>query len=160
MSTMRRALLSSAITLFVASLASAQVPPRDQGRPALPAVGTALVLELLLEGRIMDADEAERRGLVNRVVADADLEAEVKATAGRIAEGAPLANRATKRILRRLLQQRRELSPVFLPPYRPLLRRRPHRSRLRHRLLQQFLRRLRFLLPSRLHRPLSLLSRR
>ena len=74
--------------------------------PVLAAVGAALVLELLLEGRIMDADEAERRGLVNRVVADADLEAEVEATAGRIAEGAPLANRATKRILRRLLQGR------------------------------------------------------
>jgi enoyl-CoA hydratase/carnithine racemase len=74
--------------------------------PVLAAIGPALVLELLLEGRIIDASEAEQRGLVNRVVADAGLEAEVKAAAARIADGAPLANRATKRILRRLLEPR------------------------------------------------------
>jgi len=71
--------------------------------PVVAAVGRGIVLELLLEGRIIDADEAERRGLVNRVVADADLDAEAEATARRIAEGAPLANRATKKFLNRLL---------------------------------------------------------
>lgn len=74
--------------------------------PVLAAVGPALVLELLLEGRIVDSAEALRRGLVNRVVADAALDSEVRAAAGRIAQGAPLANRATKRILRRLLDAR------------------------------------------------------
>ena len=71
--------------------------------PVVAAVGRRMVLELLLEGRILDSDEAERRGLVNRVVADKDLDAEAEATAGRIAEGAPLANRATKKFLNRLL---------------------------------------------------------
>jgi len=70
--------------------------------PVLAVLGRALVLELLLEGRMMDSAEAERRGLVSRVVADAELESEVMATATRIAEGAPLANRMTKRFVRRL----------------------------------------------------------
>ena len=74
--------------------------------PVLAVAGRSLVLELLLEGRIMGAEEAQRRGLVSRVVADADLEAEVRATAGRIAGGAPLANRATKKFLNRLADPR------------------------------------------------------
>ena len=71
--------------------------------PVVAAVGRRMVLELLLEGRIMDSGEAERCGLVNRVVVDKDLDVEAEATAGRIAEGAPLANRATKKFLNRLL---------------------------------------------------------
>ncbi|MGH6660444.1 MAG: enoyl-CoA hydratase-related protein [Rhodospirillales bacterium] len=74
--------------------------------PVLAVLGRAMVLELLLEGRILDAAEAERRGLVSRVVADGELEAEVAATAARIAEGAPLANRMTKRFVRRLADPR------------------------------------------------------
>ncbi len=74
--------------------------------PVLAVAGRGLVLELLLEGRIMGAEEALRRGLVSRVVADADLEAEVQATAERIAGGAPLANRATKKFLNRLADPR------------------------------------------------------
>jgi enoyl-CoA hydratase/carnithine racemase len=74
--------------------------------PVVAAIGPALVLELLLEGRIMESAEAERRGLVSRVVDDGLLEAEVAAAAGRITAGAPLANRATKRFLRRLADPR------------------------------------------------------
>jgi len=74
--------------------------------PVVAVLGRALVMELLLEGRILDSEEAARRGLVSRVVADHGLEAEVAATAARIAEGAPLANRATKRFLRRLADGR------------------------------------------------------
>jgi len=40
---------------------------------------------------------------VNRVVDDAALETEVMATAARIASGAPLAARMTKKVLNRLL---------------------------------------------------------
>ncbi len=68
----------------------------------LAAAGRTLILELILEGRIMDATEALNRGLVNRLVADADFEDEIQATTGRIAAGAPLVNRSTKRFLRRL----------------------------------------------------------
>lgn len=65
-------------------------------------VGRALVLEILLEGRILGAEEAQRRGLVNRVVADDRIESEVYAAAERIAGGAPLAARANKKFARRL----------------------------------------------------------
>jgi len=72
-------------------------------KPLLDLVGKALVLEMLLEGQILGAEAALQRGLVNRVVADADLESEVLATAERIASGAPLAARMTKKVLNRLL---------------------------------------------------------
>jgi len=68
----------------------------------LGAVYRNMVLEMILEGRILDADEAGRRGLVNRVVADDAFDDEIQATAQRIAEGAPLTCRATKKFLRRL----------------------------------------------------------
>jgi len=71
-------------------------------RPVIAAFGRALAVELTLEGRVLDAEEALRRGMLSRVVADADLDAEVEATAQRIAQGAPLVNRAAKRFARRL----------------------------------------------------------
>jgi enoyl-CoA hydratase/carnithine racemase len=68
----------------------------------LSVVSRAVALEVLLEGRLLDARESERRGLVNRAVADSKLEEEAYATAQRIAKGAPLAARANKRFVRRL----------------------------------------------------------
>ena len=68
----------------------------------LGVAGAATALELLLEGRIIDAAEAHLRGLVGRV---ADIDAfddEVAACARRIAAGAPLVARAHKRLVRRL----------------------------------------------------------
>lgn len=65
-------------------------------------VGRAVMLEVLLEGRLLGARESERRGLVNRAIADIELEEEVYATAQRIAKGAPQAARANKRFIRRL----------------------------------------------------------
>jgi len=66
-------------------------------------VGRALVLEMLLEGRILDADEALRRGVINRIVKGDTLENEAYATARRIADGAPLAARMSKQVTLRLL---------------------------------------------------------
>ena len=74
--------------------------------PELAAIarvaGPAVASEILLEARIMDADEAYAKGLLTRVVEDAALEEEVKATAKRITQGAPLANRWHKQFIRRL----------------------------------------------------------
>jgi enoyl-CoA hydratase len=65
-------------------------------------VGRAATLEILLEGRVFGAQEAKDKGLVNRVVADGDVEAEAMATARRIADGAPLVARWHKKFVRRL----------------------------------------------------------
>lgn len=49
------------------------------------AIGKAKTMDMCLTGRMMDAHEAERAGLVSRVVADADLEKEALAIAAQIA---------------------------------------------------------------------------
>jgi enoyl-CoA hydratase len=69
-------------------------------------VGRATALEILLEGRVFDAQEAKEKGLVTRVVPDDQVEAEVHATARRIADGAPISNRLHKKFARRLLDPR------------------------------------------------------
>lgn len=64
--------------------------------------GPAVALELLLEGRILGAEEAYEKGLVTRVLADDEVAVEAYATARRIATGAPLAARMHKQLVRRL----------------------------------------------------------
>jgi enoyl-CoA hydratase len=64
--------------------------------------GEAVALEVLLEGRVFDAAEAKDKGLVTRVVPDGEVEAEARATAQRIADGAPLVARWHKKFARRL----------------------------------------------------------
>jgi enoyl-CoA hydratase/carnithine racemase len=68
----------------------------------LALVGRAVALEILLEGRVFDAAEALHKRLVNRVVADTDVERETYALAGRIAAGAPLVARWHKQFIERL----------------------------------------------------------
>jgi enoyl-CoA hydratase len=65
-------------------------------------VGRATTMEILLEGRVFGAAEALDKGLVTRVVVDADVEKETYATAERIAEGAPLVARWHKKFANRL----------------------------------------------------------
>jgi enoyl-CoA hydratase/carnithine racemase len=72
--------------------------------PLVQLVGPANALEILLEGRIFGADDALRMGLINRVVPDAELDAELEASLARIVEGAPLVARWHKKFTRRLLQ--------------------------------------------------------
>mgnify|MGYP001312257270 CR=1 FL=1 len=86
------------------------VPIGRLGFPMAPAelagllsvAGRAVALELLLEGRILDAAEAHAKGLLTRVVDDAELEAETHRTIRRIAAGSPLAATLNKRMIRRL----------------------------------------------------------
>jgi enoyl-CoA hydratase/carnithine racemase len=68
----------------------------------LALAGRAVTLEILLEGRLLTADEAYSKGLVNRVVADDEVEGEAYATAQRIAAGAPLVARWHKQYVERL----------------------------------------------------------
>jgi enoyl-CoA hydratase len=63
------------------------------------AIGKAKAMEMCLTGRMMDAEEAERAGLVARVVPAADLVEEAIKTAAQIASMAPLAAVATKEMV-------------------------------------------------------------
>ncbi len=63
------------------------------------AIGKAKAMEMCLTGRMMDAAEAERSGLVAKVVPAADLLAEALKTAETIASMAPLAAIATKEMV-------------------------------------------------------------
>ena len=74
--------------------------------PLVRLVGPAIALEILLEGRVFDAQEALAKRLVTRVVADDAVAREARATAERIAEGAPLAVRWHKKFARRLADAR------------------------------------------------------
>lgn len=61
-----------------------------------------LLRELLIEARLLDAAEALRRGVVNRVVPDGEVAAEVQRTASRIALLSPQAMRLNKITLRQI----------------------------------------------------------
>jgi enoyl-CoA hydratase len=62
-------------------------------------VGPSVARDMLFSARFLPADEALRVGLINRVVPERDLEAEVRAYAGLIARNAPLTVRAAKAAL-------------------------------------------------------------
>jgi len=63
------------------------------------AVGKAKAMDMCLTGRMMDAEEAERAGLVSRIVPAADLIEEAMKTAATIAGMAPLAVLANKEMV-------------------------------------------------------------
>ena len=70
----------------------------------LALVGPAVVLEILLEGRIFTAAEALQKGLLSRVVPDPSVFEEAETCAARIATGAPLVARWHKAWVHRLSQ--------------------------------------------------------
>jgi enoyl-CoA hydratase len=68
--------------------------PGYAGTQRLPRlVGKAKAMEMTLTGAPIAADEAQRIGLVNRVVAAADLMAEARKLAAQLANNAPIAMR-------------------------------------------------------------------
>ncbi|QID19169.1 enoyl-CoA hydratase/isomerase family protein [Nitrogeniibacter mangrovi] len=69
----------------------------------LEVVGPAVVLEILLEGRILNADEALSKGLLTRLVDDDAVFDEALASARRICAGAPLVARWHKHWVHRLM---------------------------------------------------------
>ena len=70
------------------------------GTQRLPrAVGLAKAAEMLMSARPIDAQEAYRIGLVNRVVPPADLMAEARKMAETLLKPAPLAARAAKQAM-------------------------------------------------------------
>ncbi len=74
--------------------------PGDGGAYWLPRlVGTAKAMELLLTGDFVDAEEAYRIGLANRIHDDADLMHETRRFAEGIAAGPPRITRMIKRAI-------------------------------------------------------------
>jgi len=63
-------------------------------------IGRGAALEMLMTGRMVDATEALRLGLVDRVVPAAELAAETERLARAIAAGPPIAIAGIKRALR------------------------------------------------------------
>lgn len=75
----------------VADAASVKLPKR---------IPYHIAMEMLLTGRWIDAEEAARWGLINRVVAANELLAETRKTAALLASGPPLVYAAIKEIVR------------------------------------------------------------
>ena len=68
--------------------------PGYAGTQRLPRlVGKGRAMEMMLTGAPIGADEAQRIGLVNRVVPAAELMAEARALAAQLARSAPIAMR-------------------------------------------------------------------
>ena len=77
----------------------------DGGAAIWPLVlGPARAKQYLMTGESVNAEAAERMGLVNRVVPAARLQEEALAYAQRLAEGAPLAVRYTKQAVNKLVK--------------------------------------------------------
>jgi enoyl-CoA hydratase len=73
------------------------VIPGAGGTQLLPrAIGRAKAMDVILAGRLLDAEEAERAGLVSRVVDQEDWRSTAEALAADIASRAPLAQRLAK----------------------------------------------------------------
>jgi enoyl-CoA hydratase len=76
------------------------VTPGSGGTQRLPrVVGPARAKELILTGRVLTAEQAERIGLVHEVVPEGEARARADAIAAEIAEGGPLAAREAKRLV-------------------------------------------------------------
>jgi crotonobetainyl-CoA hydratase len=75
----------------VADAASIKLPKR---------IPYHIAMELLFTGRWMEAEEAHRWGLINRIVPAGDLMAEARAMAASLASGPPLVFAAIKEIVR------------------------------------------------------------
>ncbi len=75
----------------VADAASVKLPKR---------IPYHIAMEMLLTGRWIDAEEAARWGMINRIVPAADLMSEARALADQLADGPPLVYAALKEIVR------------------------------------------------------------
>ena len=86
---------------LAASYAKRGVLPESGGTWYLPRMlGWARAAELIFTARTLSADQSLEIGLVNKVVADADVMGEARDLALEIAANAPLAVQAAKRMMR------------------------------------------------------------
>ena len=77
---------------------------RNLRAPLVASVGHAAAREIMLTGRRYDAGEALSMGLVNRVLADDELEGFVRKLAAELASNAPLSMAASKSIINSVIE--------------------------------------------------------
>jgi len=82
----------------------------------LHMMGISRALEFMLSGELIDAGEAEKIGLVSRVVPQEQLMDEARKVAHKLMKGAPLAQQAIKRCVHRAM-----FDPATLPELMPTL---------------------------------------
>ncbi len=78
----------------------------------LRAAGEATVREMLLEAKVLNAEEMKARGFIQRVMPDAQLQQEMLDTAQRIAALSPQAARLNKQVLRQYFDQNSPLAGI------------------------------------------------
>ena len=92
--------ICAASAKFRVAYTAAGLSPDGGGSWLLPRlVGPRVAADLALTNRAFGAEEAQRIGLVSRVVDDDQLQAEAEVLAANLADGATGAFRATKRLL-------------------------------------------------------------
>ena len=91
----------------------AVTPGMGESQRLTRAIGKAKAMEMCLTGRMMDAAEAERSGLVAKVVPAADLVDEAVKTAEAIAGMAPLAAIAAKEMVNAAFETTLQQGVVF-----------------------------------------------
>ena len=89
---------ASTARLGLAEVKSAVIPGNSGSQKLPRLIPFAKALELLMTGDLMEAEEACRLGLVNKVVPFDQLMPEAEALANRICENGPLAVRAVKEL--------------------------------------------------------------
>lgn len=99
---MRIASEGSRFGIPIGRLGAVLAYPELQGLVRL--AGPNFALELLLEGRVITAEEAFAKGMLNRVVPHECFDQEIRETAARIIANAPLSARWHKKFVSRLRQ--------------------------------------------------------
>src|SRR3546814_3336542 len=89
----------------------------EEMRGLLELAGRATTMEILLEGRVFTAAEAMAKGLLTRVLPDAEVAGDVLRTAQRLAGGAPLAARINKKTAARSEEHTSELQSLMRISY-------------------------------------------
>ena len=84
-------------TRFMCAFTKVGLTPAAGGAWLLPRViGMSKAMEIILTADFVEAKEAERLGIINRLFPAASLEKETMALAKKLAKNSPLANRLTK----------------------------------------------------------------
>lgn len=89
-------------TVYMAFAAIALVPDGGATQQLLQAMGYRKALETIVEGKHTSAADCARYGIANKVVPADRLEETTQAWAAKLAQGAPLAQGAAKRLLRQV----------------------------------------------------------